>query len=532
MIEDFYPTPTPLIQRMLEGIDLENVEHILEPSAGKGDICDYIQEAGYRHRRNKTIDVIEINPDLQHILRGKEYRLIQDDFLTFDTNKVYDLIVANFPFSTGDQHLQKAISLLEKNGGRLVCLVNAETIRNPYTRLREMVALKLQKHGAEIEYLAGEFEQAERPTSVEVALVKLSVERPDTPSVILDSLKRAEEAQVEEDGAQPLVEHDFMASLVARFNVECRCGIRLIEEYFSLKPYVSDRFVRESEKNEKFDYTKQLIELKVEGAWESKASYINSYLSGVRHKYWELLIHDPRFNSFYTSNILSELNSKLTELRDYDFTLFNIQELTKEMNSKIIVGIEQSILNLFEKFSRKYAWDESLHEGNVHYYNGWKTNKAHKINKKIIVPINGISAYSKQLEYRIHEELSDMVKVFNYLSEDRADVGYVVGSACRRANNLQKFSSMDLGYFETTFYKKGTCHIKFTDQKLLDKFNIFGSQRKGWLPPAYGKKPYEEMDSEEREVIDDFQSKEAYAEVVRHSDYYLVESTALLQLGS
>ena len=531
-IEDFYPSPKPLIEKMLAGIKLAEVEEILDLGAGRGEIAEHITEARergyYHHRRAARIDVIEINPEFQHILRGKEFRLVHDDILTFQTHKVYDLIIGNLPFSIGAECLQKALTLIERSGGHLRVLVNAETIRNPFTNLRKTVKRRLEELGAEIEYLPGEFTSGERPTKVEGALIKLYVERPDAPSIILDALRKAPEVRAEEERTAQLVERDFMAALVARFNIECRLGIKIIEEYFSLKPHISDRIKRDDEEH---DYSKELIELKVEGAYKTKASHINCYLAGVRHKYWSLLLNDPRFYSVYTSNILSELNAKLSELKDYDFTLFNIQALIEEMRGKIVEGIEQSILSLFDKLTRKFAWDESIHSGNVHYYNGWKTNKAHRINKKVILPMNGICAWSKRLDYRIHEELSDMVKVFNYLSEDKADVRLLVGNACASADRRENFSNIDLRYFDVTFYKKGTAHIRFRDQRLLDKFNIFGSQRKNWLPPAYGKKPYEDMDAEERAVVDSFQGREAYAEVVRDAKFYIVESTALLQLA-
>ena len=83
---------------------------------------------------------------------------------------------------------------------------------------------------------------------------------------------------------------------------------------------------------------------------------------------------------------------------------------------------------------------------------------------------------------------------------------------------------MKLGYFTITIYKKGTCHIEFTNEELLKKINIFGSQQKGWLPPCYGKKKYEDMTTEEQAVIDDFQGKEEYDKVYANPDYYLIDS--------
>ena len=526
---DYYPTPNATIWKLLDGIKLGKVGAILEPSAGKWHICDQIKsrwpQYGHRHS-GLDLDVIEIEPEFQHILRGKQYRLVHDDFLTFETHKAYGLIIANFPFSVGAEHLQKALSLVERNGGHLRCLVNAETIRNPYTNLRKAIARTLERFEAEIEYLPEEFVGAERQTAVEVALIKLHVERESQVSILLDSLQRAESDQKQmHDANTAIIDNDYRKAFVARFNLEARLGVQLVDEWTALHPYILNRLPKPDTVHE---YAKPLIELKIEGAYEGRTDYVNAYLRGLREKYWELLIHHPAFNASFTSNLLSELSDKLKELRDYDFNLFNIAELERELRSKIVAGIEASILKLFDSFSRKYAWDESFNEGNIHYFNGWKTNKAHRVGKKVIIPLHGISAWSNSLDYRAVEELRDMVKVFNYLSDDKADVPQLVGNVVSIADRCGKFTGLDLRYFTVDVYKKGTCHIKFHDQRLLDKFNIFGSQRKGWLPPSYGKKQYEEMTQEEKAVIDSFQGKEKYEEVMRQAEYYLVDTSQLL----
>ena len=42
------------------------------------------------------------------------------------------------------------------------------------------------------------------------------------------------------------------------------------------------------------------------------------------------------------------------------------------------------MLKIFDEFSIKYNYSDFA--TNIHYYNGWKTNKAYKINKKVILP--------------------------------------------------------------------------------------------------------------------------------------------------
>lgn len=516
---------------MLSGISFREIQSVLEPSAGKGDICDVIRSRIDSHysRRSNIIDVIEINPDLQATLRGKGYHLVQDDFLSFQTQKPYDLIIANFPFSTGEHHLEKALAMLKRNGGQLVCLVNAETLRNPWSNLRNIITRQLMEWDAQIEYLAGEFKDAERPTQVDVALIRVKRERQPVEPLLLHDLKCAQAAVSEADIHEQIIEKDYINAMVAQFNFECKLGVRLIEEYFALKPYILNALPKKDETN---SYSSPLIELKIKGESLGSAgvnAYIDRYLPMVRQKYWSVLVNDPRYTGQFTENILQDLRAKLTELANYDFNRFNIEQLGKDLAMRINKGVEKAILDLFDTFSRGHAWHQECDNGNIHYYTGWKTNKAWRVNKRVIIPLHGISAWSNSIDYQAFEKLRDMVKVFNYLSADKDPPKLL--SRSRYDHPVHPGEVTDFRYFEIKLYKKGTCHITFKDQDLLDKFNIFGSQRKGWLPPGYGKKPYEDLDRDERDTVDTFEGREHYERVVSNSDYFIVEDAAGLLGG-
>lgn len=112
-----------------------------------------------------------------------------------------------------------------------------------------------------------------------------------------------------------------------------------------------------------------------------------------------------------------------------------------------------------------------------------------------------------------------MEKCFNYLDGGRTDA-LDLQKALKQAEANTQTKNIDLKYFTVTFYKKGTCHIVFKDEELLKKFNIYGSQRKGWLPPAYGKKHYSEMSPEEQTVVDEFDGKKTYEEVMSNGEFY------------
>lgn len=188
----------------------------------------------------------------------------------------------------------------------------------------------------------------------------------------------------------------------------------------------------------------------------------------------------------------------------------------------LVRGIEECIIELFDKLSYQYAYDDEL-RNNIHYYNGWKTNKCWYINKKVILPwMSAFSRYNGRFDpnYSIREKLKDIEKALNYLDGGLTE-GRDIDMWLRHAAETGQTKKIELKYFYVTFYKKGTCHLEFKNEELLKKLNIFGAQNKRWLPPGYGKKKYSEMDAEEKAVIDDFEGKESYEKVLTDVDYYI-----------
>ena len=126
MNNEFYPTPRALLDKIFAGVKWSEIQTVLEPSAGKGDMASYFREQ-YRktNYQDPDIDCIEKDPTLARILKGEGFPVIHDDFLTFHTGKQYDLIAMNPPFSNGDEHLLKALDL-QKHGGYIICILNAD----------------------------------------------------------------------------------------------------------------------------------------------------------------------------------------------------------------------------------------------------------------------------------------------------------------------------------------------------------------------------------------------------------------------
>lgn len=240
---EFYPTPKTLIDKMLDGIDFNTVKTVLEPSAGNGAIVEGLLERSKQSYRGEEIDidVVEIEPDFQKILKGKGYKLVYDDFLTFEADKHYDLIIMNPPFSNGDKHLLKALEMQE-NGGEVIAIVNAETIRNPFGNRRKELVKLLEEYNAEINYLPSEFTSADRTTNVEVAMIKAKV-----PCVYKsDILKNLERSELEQENRNfeptDVASGNYFQNLIDSYNLEVAAGKKLITEYFALKPRFSSSF--------------------------------------------------------------------------------------------------------------------------------------------------------------------------------------------------------------------------------------------------------------------------------------------------
>lgn len=572
----FYPTPSALAEQMLSLLDWDKTFTVLEPSAGKGNIVDVILQKAYlqRHRRygdksGVSVDCVELDPDLRgileykygggqmqdlrdqirfldsicneydgtengrrlkglieetHILKSTPVMVVSDDFLRYTTYKRYDSIVMNPPFVNGDEHLLHALAL-QKNGGKVVCLLNAETIRNPYTNIRKTLKVKLDNYAAKIRYIQNAFSGAERETDVEIALIEVDIPRKEERSFIFEGLKKAQAEQEKEQKPDELTSGDFLEQIVEQFNFEVKGTVRLIREYEAIKPYMLASFEEGCK-----DAILTLSLAKDERNYFQVCD-VNKYLQIVRMKYWRALFHNQQFTGALTANLLEKYMAMLDSMGDYDFTLFNIRAFQQKMMGELSKGVNDTILELFDKLSEAHSWYPEC-GNNIHYFNGWATNKAHMINlKKVIIPSYGAfshyySGACELNEYNAGRTLSDLEKVFNYLDNGETD-GPDLKEQIKTYKAAGITKKIPLKYFYATFYKKGTCHIEWRVPELVEKLNIYGCRHKGWLPPSYGKKAYADMAPEEKTVIDEFQGEDAYSKVMARKDYYLMDDNAI-----
>lgn len=560
-LAEFYPTPPELIARMVKGIiSQKGIKSILEPSAGKGDIIDFIALAKnylqdhwrYSHyteeiefadkiqliinndvveafkqgkrrtfRDSKHIECVEIDRNLCAILKDKDYRVHNEDFLQFNDDKHYDLIIMNPPFSNGDEHLLKAISIAEKTGSKIVCLLNAETIRNPYSNKRKELLKQLGKYDTEYEFVQGAFTEAERKTDVEVVIVRVNIPTPfNNKSRIWEELEE-KEIDIDEGGipTEIVSADDTLKAAVKLYKRELEAGKRLIEEYLALKPYLSSTF----ETDDTPEYMKGCT-LTLFNDVKHKSLDWNDYVYSVRYKYWYQLLHNPAFIGNLTSNLRAEYFDNIKEFAHKDFSLKNIYAVKIDILNHLTKGIEEKIVGLFEKLSYEHSLEC---EKNVHYFNGWASNSAFKINKKIVIPyVNCWDHIFKEYKYSFSDLktlLDDIEKCFDFLAIEKNDNIYErdLSTWLYHYEQTQQTKKLCFKYFDVDVFKKGTAHIKFRDEEVLKRFNLYGCQHKGWLPPSYGKKSYNDMTESEKKVIDEYEGEAEYTKVFNNPEKYM-----------
>jgi phospholipid N-methyltransferase len=561
--DQFYPTPPALAEKMLEGLDMNYVSTVLEPSAGKGDLVTAIARKNQMAYRNREIDVdcCEIDPYLRQILQynfsdekkqeigaaqgyhTREYDLIDhtklhvvhDDFLTYSSMKHYDLILMNPPFQDGAKHLLKALHM-QRDGGLVICLLNAETLRNPYTDMRQDLVRMLQELNAEITFVDDAFRDAERSASVDAAIVRVHIQEAEHESEFWSRMKKA----ITESDPQPdpelkaLVAGDYIDQAITLYNTEVAATMEFVKEYRALVPYIYTDLSPQDK------YRAPILTLTVSGDSGASGFDQQRYMRTVRLKYWRALFKNEKFVGRLTSNLRERYEKQVDRMADYEFSAFNIKQIMIEMNAEMTQGVEDSIMGLFDKLTIEHSWFPEC-KNNRHYYNGWATNKAHKIGKKCIVPENMFRdswGYGSDYldTFKAYKVLSDLEKSFDYLGGEGPE-GYDLNARLECAKQSGQTRNIQLKYFAIDIFKKGTTHIKFYPEtmKLVDRLNIYASQKKGWLPPRYGKARYKDMNDMEQMVVDSFHGNDtkgsgakAYAEVMANAAFYLTEPTQKL----
>lgn len=474
---DFYPTPKEVIYQMLEGTNI-NDKIILEPSAGKGDIIDYLNDNGA-----KEVLFCEVNEDLQKISQSKG-RFLESDFLSLESSEVshIDLIVMNPPFSKDLEHILHAFNIAP-SGSKIIALCNAQTFLNPYTQQRKELKNNIELYGT-FENLGNCFADAERTTNVEIGLITLQ-KSGSKYSTEFEGFFLEDEAEPQGEG---IMSYNVVRDLVNRYVESIKIFDRQLEEaqkmnqltngYFSVKIGMS---ITDNEKP-------------VERA---------TFKKEMQKSGWKFIFAKMNLNKYATKGLKDDINKFVEEQTNVPFTMRNIYKMLE-----IIVGttdqrMDKAILEVFDQVTQHY------HENRFNV-EGWKTNSHYLLNQKFIFPRmvddskwswNKDFAYPSS--YANFDRIEDLIKAICYITGDNYDTKTTLNSFMRD-KNMPYGVWAEWEYFRVKGFKKGTIHFEFKDREIWARFNQRVAKIKGY--PLFEKAP--DKRTERQKAKDEAKQKE------------------------
>ena len=164
----YFATPRNLVDEMVELADIQPTDKMLEPSGGQGAIVEVVEELC------DSVDICEFMSQNREVLKSKGYEVICDDFLELSTEKKYNKIIANPPFSK-DQDCKHVLKMYEHLvvGGTLVAIMSKSWMRDNKNLVQARFAELVNRKGNTLTNIeSGEFKDS--GTNVATVLVKIT----------------------------------------------------------------------------------------------------------------------------------------------------------------------------------------------------------------------------------------------------------------------------------------------------------------------------------------------------------------------
>jgi predicted rRNA methylase YqxC with S4 and FtsJ domains len=446
--KEFYPTPISVLDSMQ--IDCIN-KIVLEPSAGKGDIVDYLYQNGAT-----DVLAIEINEDLRKILSTK-CNIIGNDFFNCKAEHIshINLIVMNPPFSNADEHILHAFEIAPE-GCEIIALCNYETIENTYSLKRRKLKGLIKSNGTS-QNLGNCFSTAERTTGIDIGLIKIYK------AVVSDETKfegffMDEEEELQQNG---IMQYNEIRALVNRYVGAVKIYDRLDEIKKELA--YTTKEIGLSEITFNVGYNEQIITKE-------------DFSKHLQKTSWKYIFNKMNMQKYVTSGVMKDINKFVETQQNIPFTMKNVYKMFE-----IIVGTREQTYNraleeAIDNFTRY------THE-NRYSVEGWKSNSSYMLNKKFIVNCMVESNWGRtrmSLKYSQHsDKIDDLIKVLcNITGTNYNDIEKLRDFF----NNIEVQTNVwyECGFFVFKCFLKGTMHFKFKDENTWYLLNHAYGKLKGF----------------------------------------------------
>lgn len=477
----FYPTPPHLVEKAWNKFTESHVTALLEPSAGKGALID--KPRGYYMNSSSTTDCIEAMGDNIAVLKQKGLRVVDTDFLSFTTSKLYSHVILNPPFANGIDHVLKAWDILVQ--GELVAIINASTIENPNSEKRQFLVNLIDENG-DVEFLDAAFttDDTQRKTNVRVAIVHLTKTSLDAPLFDINTMGMTTDDTLSSFDEQLNEEKAHLSKQMQIPNSTIKNGVIAFNQAAE-----AIRAMIQAQRNA--DYYKSKISgpRHVMGGCSKKPTHyqseFNSAYDDLKLNAWSNIINASDFTNKFSSKVIKDLEQELETIKHMEFTVRNIYGLLEGLLLNKGKLDNDMLLEVFDLIT-------AYHTGNRSLYRGWKSNDKHRSrafrmkHTRFILPTRTV-ADAGYFCYDNKRMIEDFDKVFALLDGKAApeDPLLNVFTDKERYRDVCSGERVASSYFEVRFYV-GTQSIHFFPTKkgkeLVDRFNRTIGKLRGWLP--------------------------------------------------
>lgn len=504
--QDFYPTPDHIISMMTSGMSLSG-NTVLEPSAGSGNIVDYLKGMG------ANVVACENDQRLKHIVAAK-CTLLKDDFLSVTSEEISHInyIVMNPPFSRGSSHLLHAWRVAPA-GAQIVCLLNEGTLKHAHGDTTRELKSVVESYG-NITSLGEAFSQSERKTDVRVDMVRIF--KPKAGDQEFDGFFMEEEP--EEQGSYGIMKHSDIREIVGRFVT----AVKLFEEQEAIAEKIEQ--ICTPFKTGSFAFTME---------YNNQVSTKDRFKIELQKKAWKSIFEKMKLDKYLTKGVMNNINAFCENQQKVPFTMKNIHLMIDIIVGTAKQNFEKALVEVIDNFTRH-------HDENRFGVKGWKTNAGHLLNKKFIMPYTVELNYHGGMGVKYNstyvEHLDDLIKVLcNLTGTDYETIGSLhnrLGNSYRLVNestgefmmptkksdgnvvypysnrpdcytlneSKKHFESIGIktyvkdarvsrgewfeyAFFECKGFKMGSMHVKFKDEKLWERLNREYARIKGQVLP-------------------------------------------------
>ena len=465
------------------------------------------------YRGEDYLDYVIEEESLRSEMLKKGYRVVYDNFCDFQTFKEYSLIMFALTKKTPSyadfaRWVAKASSMLSMSsrGGQFLAIVPADIIAADAS-----LRVILKQINASVSYVSSKSEQYDKAVGRRPAwaIIYADIEaqkRLSSPLLTLNKVIHEKDGS-EDGGILHGKDNNLLRNSIADFRRAVSICDLFIDAYEEVKPFLRGQ-----------------IELTTNdhAYWRDSVIWADC-LRKIRAQHWKELLHEIANTSLMPEYIEKEYMKILEDLSEKDLNEFTVRCLVEDIRKKLEEKAGESLLALFDEFaSISFEYLPVPKWVDVGKYKD-RENIRRKLKFPNLTVHFQTFSWDRFSEYNAASCIRNIERNLHLLDDSDTHISdpMDVFLACNWSLRKAEFT-----YFTAAFFKNGSVKLKFKESTkiLIDRLNIFVGMQRGWLPADYGTKPYEEMDACKQSLIDSFQPREEYDEVVANPDKYIVKN--------